>query len=43
MVIPDVFPKYVVSPDAKDVVVKAVNVGNQFKNEQEIEFCDHML
>ncbi|XP_050896317.1 protein FAR1-RELATED SEQUENCE 6-like [Lathyrus oleraceus] len=43
MVHPDVFPKYIVSLDAKGVIVKEVDVVNQFKNEQEFEFCDHML
>lgn len=43
MVNPDVFPKHVVSPNVKGVVVKALDVGNQFKNEQEFESCDHML
>ncbi|XP_050919722.1 uncharacterized protein LOC127137294 [Lathyrus oleraceus] len=43
MVHPDVFPKQVVSPNFKDVVVKSINVSNQFKNEQEFESCDHML
>ena len=43
MVHPDVFSKHVVSPNAKGVVVKEVDVGNTFKNEQEFEFRDHML
>ncbi|XP_050876358.1 uncharacterized protein LOC127080069 [Lathyrus oleraceus] len=43
MVHPNVFPKQVVSLNVKGVVVKAVDVDNQFKNEQEFEFCDHML
>lgn len=43
MVHPDVFPKHIVSPDTKGVIVKAVEVENQFKNEQEFEFHDHML
>lgn len=43
MVIPDVFLKKVMSPNVKGVVVKAVDVGNQFKNEHEFEFRDHML
>lgn len=40
---PDVFPKHVVSLDARGVVVNEVDVGNQFKNKQEFEFHDHML
>lgn len=40
---PDAFPKQVVSPTVKGVVMKAVDVGDQFKNEQEFESCDHML
>lgn len=43
MVHPNVFPKHVVSQDVKCVAAKEVNVGNQFKNEHEFEFCDHML
>ncbi|XP_050890922.1 uncharacterized protein LOC127096387 [Lathyrus oleraceus] len=43
MVHSDVFPKHVVSSDAKVVVVKEVDVSNQFKNEKEFEFCDHVL
>lgn len=43
MVYPDVFPKQIVSSDVKGVVVKAVDVGNQFKNEKEFEYGDHML
>ncbi|XP_050915922.1 uncharacterized protein LOC127131021 [Lathyrus oleraceus] len=43
MVHPNVFSKHVVSPDAKGVVVKAVDVGNQFQNEEEFEFRDHVL
>lgn len=40
---PYVFPKHVVSPDVKGAAVKAINVGNRFKNEQEFEFRDHIL
>lgn len=40
---PGVFPKLVASPDVKGVVVKEVDIGNQFKYEQEFEFRDHML
>ncbi|XP_050919284.1 uncharacterized protein LOC127136806 [Lathyrus oleraceus] len=43
MVHQDVFPKYVMSLDVKDVVVKAVDLRNQFENEQEFEFRDHIL
>ncbi|XP_050889822.1 uncharacterized protein LOC127095132 [Lathyrus oleraceus] len=43
MVHSDVFPKQVVSPTIKGVDVKAVDVGNQFKNEQEFESRDHMF
>lgn len=43
MVHPDIFPKHVVSPDTKGVVVKEIDVNNQFKNEQKFEFHDHML
>ncbi|XP_050878281.1 uncharacterized protein LOC127082095 [Lathyrus oleraceus] len=39
----DVFPKHVVSSNVKGVVVNAVDIGNQIKNEQEFEFRDHML
>ncbi|XP_050920515.1 uncharacterized protein LOC127138165 [Lathyrus oleraceus] len=39
----DVFFKHVMSLDVKDVVVKEVDIGNQFKNEQEIALHDHML
>lgn len=40
---PDIFPKLIVSLDAKHVVMKEVDVGNQLKNEQEFEFRNHML
>ncbi|XP_058776984.1 uncharacterized protein LOC131651336 [Vicia villosa] len=43
MVHPDVFPKYIVSLDTSRVVVKKVDVGNKFKNEQEFEFRDQIL
>lgn len=43
MVHPNIFPKQVVSPNIKGVVVKMVDVGNQFKNEQEFEYRDQML
>ncbi|XP_050889437.1 uncharacterized protein LOC127094676 [Lathyrus oleraceus] len=43
MVYPDVFSKQVVSLNVKGIVVKAVDIGNQFKNEQEFEFCEHIL
>lgn len=43
MVHPDVFSKQVVSLNIKVVDVKVVDIGNQFKNEQEFEFCDHVL
>ena len=39
----DVFPKSIVSPDVKYVIFKEVDIGNQFPNEQEFKFCDHML
>lgn len=35
MVHHDVFLKQVVTPDVQGVVVKAVDAGNQIKNEQE--------
>lgn len=43
MVHPGVFPKHVVSSDVKCVVVKKVDIGNQFKIEQEFKFRDHMF
>ncbi|XP_050886367.1 uncharacterized protein LOC127091723 [Lathyrus oleraceus] len=43
MVHPDVFPKQVVSPNVQGVVMKTVDVGNQFKNKQELESRDQML
>ncbi|XP_050878166.1 uncharacterized protein LOC127081984 [Lathyrus oleraceus] len=43
MVHPDVLPKQVFSPNVQGVVVKALDVGNQFKNEQEFESRDQML
>lgn len=43
MMHPDIFSKQVVSPTVKGVVVKAVDVSNQYKNEQEFELCDHIL
>lgn len=43
MVHPDIFPQQVVSLNLQDVVVKAVDVGNQFNSEQEFEYRDQML
>ena len=48
MVHPDVFPKQLVSPNdvspnVQGVVVKAVDVGNDFNNKQEFENRDKML
>lgn len=43
MVHPNIFPTHVVSQDAKGVIVKVVDLGNQFKNKQEFEFRNHML
>ncbi|XP_050919855.1 uncharacterized protein LOC127137439 [Lathyrus oleraceus] len=43
MVHPNVFPKLVVSMNVQGVVVKMVDVGNQFKNEKEFESRDQML
>lgn len=37
------FPKQVMASTVKGVVVEAVDVGNQFENEQEFEFGDHMV
>lgn len=38
-----IFPKPIMSPDAKHVDVEEVDVDNRFINGQEFEFCDHML
>ncbi|XP_050896345.1 uncharacterized protein LOC127103101 [Lathyrus oleraceus] len=43
MVHPNVFSKEVVSANVQGVVVKAVDVGNQFKSKQEFESRDQML
>ncbi|XP_050888755.1 uncharacterized protein LOC127093903 [Lathyrus oleraceus] len=43
MVHPDFFPQQVVSSNVHGVVVKAVDIGNLFKNEQEFECCDQMF
>ena len=43
MVQPGVFSKQVASPDVQGVVVKATDVGNQFKNKQEFESRDQMF
>ncbi|XP_050878109.1 uncharacterized protein LOC127081920 [Lathyrus oleraceus] len=39
----NVFPKQVVSLNVQDVIVKVVDVGNQFKSEQEFESRDQMF
>ncbi|XP_050895838.1 uncharacterized protein LOC127102518 [Lathyrus oleraceus] len=43
MVHPDIFLKQVVSLDVQGVIVKVVDVGNQFKNKQKFESHDQML
>lgn len=43
MVLPDVFPKQTMSLNIQGVLVKEVDVGNQFKNEQEFECRDQMF
>lgn len=43
MMHPDVFPKQVMSLNVQRVVVNVVCVYNQFKNEQEFEYCDQLL
>ncbi|XP_050920384.1 uncharacterized protein LOC127138021 [Lathyrus oleraceus] len=43
MVNPDVLPQQVVSPNVQGVVLKVVDVGNQFKNEQKFKCHDQML
>ncbi|XP_050890066.1 uncharacterized protein LOC127095415 [Lathyrus oleraceus] len=43
MVHPDVFPQQVVSQNVQGVVVKRIDVDNQFKSEQKFESRDQML
>ena len=39
----DIFLKPIVSTNVKRVIVKEIDVGNQFTNGQEFESCDYML
>lgn len=43
MVHHNIISKSILSTDMKHVDVKEVDIGNQFTNEQEFGFCEHMF